>query len=303
MNIQQMRYVLAVADNGSFHSAAKALFISQPTLSNSIQKLETELHVQLFKRTRQGTFLTTSGAAFVNQARKIVTDTENLQHSFTNKPVATRYFSVSARHYDGIGTAMCRVMERYPNYQYLRAYESTIAKIIQDTAQGKSEIGVVFLNDVNQAHIINALGQNNLVYDTLGNFQSQILIRQEHPLSRKPVIEKRDLSQYPQIRFTQDATYSEFTDDPFVLPGSGPIIAINDRVTMTNIINQTDAYTVGSAILETPQKSGLIARALHDVPKNQIVVLRQATHELSEVAQYFISELKVCLADNLVELN
>ena len=55
LNIQQMKYVAAIANNGSFRSSQK-LFITQPSLSNSIRELEEELGISLFLRTNKGAF-------------------------------------------------------------------------------------------------------------------------------------------------------------------------------------------------------------------------------------------------------
>lgn len=64
LNIQQMKYVAAIANNGSFREAAKKLFITQPSLSNSIRELEEELGISLFLRTNKGAFLTEEGMVF-----------------------------------------------------------------------------------------------------------------------------------------------------------------------------------------------------------------------------------------------
>lgn len=48
MTLQQLRYVIAVADHGSMNEAAKALFISQPSLSGAVKELEKELGFELF---------------------------------------------------------------------------------------------------------------------------------------------------------------------------------------------------------------------------------------------------------------
>ena len=50
MTLTQLRYVITIADTGSMNEAAKALFISQPSLSQAVKELETEIGVELFKR-------------------------------------------------------------------------------------------------------------------------------------------------------------------------------------------------------------------------------------------------------------
>ena len=64
MELQQLRYFLAVAQTGSFTVAAKTCYVSQPSLSAQIAKLEYELGGPLIERSRQGARLTKSGELF-----------------------------------------------------------------------------------------------------------------------------------------------------------------------------------------------------------------------------------------------
>ncbi|MGC7101361.1 LysR family transcriptional regulator [Amycolatopsis lurida] len=69
MELHQLRYVAAVAEAGSFTAAAEALYLSQPSLSVQIRKLERELGVALFERLGRRVTLTTAGEAFLEHAR------------------------------------------------------------------------------------------------------------------------------------------------------------------------------------------------------------------------------------------
>jgi DNA-binding transcriptional LysR family regulator len=66
---RNLKYFLAVADAGSVTGAAQALGIAQPALSQAITRIERELGVKLFERTRRGAALTTAGAAIVDDIR------------------------------------------------------------------------------------------------------------------------------------------------------------------------------------------------------------------------------------------
>ena len=68
----QLRYFLAVVETGSFTKAAKRVFVTQPTLSAGIKKLETDLGSKLFDRTSRRVFLTESGTRFVPHAKSIL---------------------------------------------------------------------------------------------------------------------------------------------------------------------------------------------------------------------------------------
>ena len=71
MTLQQLRYVIAVADHGSMNEAAKALFISQPSLSGAVKELEKELGFELFLRTSRGIVVTPDGEEFLGYARQV----------------------------------------------------------------------------------------------------------------------------------------------------------------------------------------------------------------------------------------
>ncbi len=79
MTITQLKYVLAVAEHKNFTKAAEKTFVTQPTLSMQIQKLEEELDILIFDRSKKPIALTEVGAKLVNQARNIVNESERIQ--------------------------------------------------------------------------------------------------------------------------------------------------------------------------------------------------------------------------------
>lgn len=79
MTITQLKYVLAVAEHQNFTKAAQKTFVTQPTLSMQIQKLEEELDILIFDRSKKPIELTAVGKKIVNQARNIVNESERMQ--------------------------------------------------------------------------------------------------------------------------------------------------------------------------------------------------------------------------------
>lgn len=79
MTITQLYYVLAVAENQNFTKAAEKCFVTQPTLSMQIQKLEDELDIQIFDRSKKPIELTDVGKKIVSQARNIVNESYRIQ--------------------------------------------------------------------------------------------------------------------------------------------------------------------------------------------------------------------------------
>lgn len=79
MTITQLKYVLAVAEYKNFTLAAEKCFVTQPTLSMQIQKIEEELEIQIFDRTKKPIQLTEIGQKIVNQSKNIVNEADRIQ--------------------------------------------------------------------------------------------------------------------------------------------------------------------------------------------------------------------------------
>lgn len=82
--LRQLQYVVAVAETGRFHEAAKRLHVSQPSLSAQISAVEQQLGVQLIERGRNGAMMTAQGEEFVRRARLVLRDVKELKAAMTS---------------------------------------------------------------------------------------------------------------------------------------------------------------------------------------------------------------------------
>ena len=99
MTLQQLRYAMVVAQTGSMNKAAESLFISQPTLTNTIRGLEEESGITIFNRTNKGVDLTAEGSDFLFYAKKVCDQYDQLIWRYDGKGNARKVFSVSTQHY------------------------------------------------------------------------------------------------------------------------------------------------------------------------------------------------------------
>ena len=84
MTLQQLKYVITVAEKGTVSEAAKTLFISQPSLTNAIKELENELQIEIFIRTNKGVIVSNEGEEFLGYARQIIEQTQLLEDKYIN---------------------------------------------------------------------------------------------------------------------------------------------------------------------------------------------------------------------------
>jgi len=81
MNLRELQYLVALAEHRNFRRAADACFVTQPTLSTQIRKLEDELGVALFERTSRGVMLTQAGQDALGRARRIIAEMEGMREA------------------------------------------------------------------------------------------------------------------------------------------------------------------------------------------------------------------------------
>ena len=95
MNLLHLKYVISIAENGSINKAAEELHVAQPNLSRVVREMEGELGIQFFHRSSRGMLLTPDGELFVNQARKILEQVDEMESQYKEKKAGKRRFSIS----------------------------------------------------------------------------------------------------------------------------------------------------------------------------------------------------------------
>ena len=120
MNIQQLRYVVAIANSGTFREAAEKMYVSQPSLSISVRDLEKELGFKIFRRTSSGTFLTRRGMEFYEKAQELVKGFDVFQNQYANPEEEKKEFSISSQHYDFLPPLITQFSVLYPENKDFR---------------------------------------------------------------------------------------------------------------------------------------------------------------------------------------
>lgn len=293
MNIQQLRYVVAIANSGTFREAAEKMYVSQPSLSISVRDLEKELGFKIFRRTSSGTFLTRRGMEFYEKAQELVKGFDVFQNQYANPEEEKKEFSISSQHYDFLPPLITQFSVLYPENKDFRIFESTTVQILDEVAQGHSELGIIYLNKQNTKGIMQRVDKLGLEVVDLIPFQTHIYLRKGHPLAKKEILVMEDLAHLPTVRFTQEKDEYLYYSENFVdTSGSSQLFNVTDRATLNGILERTDAYATGSGFLDSQSVNGITVIPLIDDLDNKMVYVKREEVDLSPVAEKFVQVME-----------
>ncbi|WP_240420799.1 LysR family transcriptional regulator [Paenibacillus periandrae] len=251
MTLQQLKYVIEVANRGSINEAAKRLFISQPTLSNAIKDLEKELQLAIFDRSNKGISLSKEGVEFLSYARQVVEQAELLESRYLNVKPSLQHFSVSTQHYAFAVNAFVSLVQEYGQDEYeLSLRETKTYEIIEDVKGLRSEIGILYLNEFNGKVINKLLKTANLQFNSLLTVQPHIFISIKNPLAKQSMVTIDQLQNYPYLSFDQGEYNSfHFSEEILSTMSHKKSIRVNDRATLFNLLIGLNGYTISTGVL------------------------------------------------------
>ena len=113
MTLQQLKYVVTVAEQGSISGAAKELFISHPRITKAIKERYQEKQITIFQRTNKGIIVSGEGDVFLAYARQVLEQADLLKEKFLNVKKQSPRFSVSCQHYSFAVNAFVDVIEAF----------------------------------------------------------------------------------------------------------------------------------------------------------------------------------------------
>ena len=147
MDVRQLRQFLAVVDHGTVHRAAEHLFVAQPSVTQTIRGLESELGTQLFIRRGRGLVLSPSGAALVEPAREVVRALDVARETVAAvdglRGGQLRIASMPSQVVSPLTGLVASFVERYPGVQVTIRAAARPGDVRETLRRGVAEVGVV----------------------------------------------------------------------------------------------------------------------------------------------------------------
>ena len=295
MTLQQLRYVTVIAKSGSMNEAAKALFVSQPSLSEAVRELEGEVGIEIFKRTNKGVRLTPEGEEFLGYAHQLMDQYQLMEDRFIKRTKVKKKFSVSMQHYTFAVKAFVELVKQYGMDEYeFAVYETKTSEVISDVKNFKSELGILYENEFNQKAITKILKDNNLEFHELFSCGTYVYLWKNHPLAKNDMISMEELREYPCLMFDQGSNTSFFLAEEMMSTYEYKrIIKANDRATMLNLMVGLNGYTLCSGII-CEELNGSEYRAVPLAEKERMVIgyIQRSGMAVSSLGIRYLEEVK-----------
>ena len=278
MNFNQLRYFVEVAEANSFTKASESLFISQPTLSVSIKKLEESLGIKLFNRGKhQNIFLTNSGKYLLVQAKNILVEVElvktKLRQSHEDKKILR------------IG-----ILQTLPIASIAQLI-SNFSKINPDVLIEQISGNMMELEkllekkDIDLTINISKEPKNGYISQTLFSQNYRVIISVSHHLARKESLSFRDLDGLPYIERAQ----CEIKDDLQSLFAAKKVLPkIVCRTVHDQLSNNLVTLGKGVAIMPVREEIfGILYLPFSDINLTRQVCLLSKSDNNSKVVNLF----------------
>ena len=242
MRLEQLQYIVEIADTGSFTTASEHLFIAQPSISQAVNSLEKELNVTLFKRSRLGAEPTEIGQQIIAQARQALNHINEI-HRLSSLNYAEIFDTINV---SAVPTLCSTLLPRsvafykknFPNVT-IKIREDGSKKIRDDVHRGIADFGLVTRHSY-------------LTYNSSEDFhllfsgKLMAYVGTKSPLARKKITSYQELVQYPVILFGEAYSLSDYILQRLGEYGTPNILTSSrNPESIRNFVIETDAVGFG----------------------------------------------------------
>ena len=295
MTIQQLKYVIKIAECGSITTASQKLFIAQPSLSKSVAELEKEMGITIFNRSNRGVYLSEDGTKFLSYARQIVEQAELLENEYKSAPPPRRVFAVSSQHYAFVVNAFVSLVKEYEKNKYeFTLRELKTSEIIEDVRTHRSDIGIIFLCNFNREVINHILNNEEMQFVKLFTAKPHVFVSRNNPLVGRESVSLNDLREFPRLTYDQGVRNSfYFAEELHITAESPKNIIVSDRATLFNLLIGLDGYTISSGVLSSDLNGdNIVSIPLESDEYMEIGYITTADRPMSDITKRYLEHLK-----------
>lgn len=194
MNILHMKYAVEVAKVGSLNKASETLLVATPNISRSIKELEADIGISIFDRTAKGMELTPEGEEFINYAKGILSQIDEVENLYKKGTSKKQKFSISVPRACYISEAFSEFSNSLSNDPAEIFYKETNSqRTIKNILNHDYKLGIIRYAENYDKYFKAMLEEKGLVYEMITEFSYSLIMSADSPLAQKEKITFDDL--------------------------------------------------------------------------------------------------------------
>ena len=200
MNILHMKYAVEVAKVGSLNKAAETLLIAAPNVSRSIKELEADIGISIFERTTKGMELTPEGEEFINYAKGILNQIDEVESFYKKGSAKKQRFSISVPRACYISEAFSQFSKSLSKEAAEIFYKETNSqRTIRNILEHDYKLGIIRYAENYDKYFKAMLEEKGFQYELVTEFTYSLIMSADSPLAKKEDITFNDLKDYIEI--------------------------------------------------------------------------------------------------------
>ncbi len=200
MNLLHMKHALEVAKTGSLSKASENLFVAAPNISRSIKDLESNYGITIFDRTQKGMILTPEGEEFINFAKGILNQIEEVEQFYKAGSPKKQKFSISVPRACYISEAFAIFSKSLSSQAAEIFYKETNSqRTIHNLLNHDYKLGIIRYAANYEKYFKTMLEEKGFEYELVTEFTYSLIMSKENPLANKKDICFEDLTDYIEI--------------------------------------------------------------------------------------------------------
>ena len=200
MNILHMKYAVEVAKVGSLNKASETLLVATPNISRSIKELEGDLGIVIFDRTAKGMELTPEGEEFLNYAKGILSQIDEVENLYKKGTSKKQKFSISVPRACYISEAFSEFSKSLSDEPAEIFYKETNSqRTINNILNHDYKLGIIRYAENYDKYFKSMLDEKGLTYEMITEFSYSLIMSADSPLAQKEEITFDDLKGFIEI--------------------------------------------------------------------------------------------------------
>ena len=201
MNLVHLKYAVEVAKTQSISKAAENLYMGQPNLSRAIKELEDSLGITIFSRTSKGISVTPDGEEFLQYAKRILAQVDQVEELYRVGKTHKQKLSVCVPRSSYISAAFAEFAKGLSMDSPAEIFykETNSSRTVNSIVKEEYNLGIVRFQKAFERYYQNLFEEKNLEHEELTEFSYVLLVSEQSPLAKKGNVQLRDLADYIEI--------------------------------------------------------------------------------------------------------